>query len=72
MTDIDQVFKEIKQKYSANKNLEHLLELKKAWYLNNYVKFFKLYKKSSELCKCLIDLFIERERKQALKAIIKS
>ncbi|CAF0882411.1 unnamed protein product [Brachionus calyciflorus] len=70
--DIDQVIKEIKQKYSLDNNLKHLLELKQAWYLNNYVKFFKLYKKSNFLCKCLIEQFIERERKQALKAIIKS
>lgn len=70
--DIDQVIKEIKQKYSLDTTLKHLLELKQAWYLNNYVKFFKLYKKSNFMCKCLIEQFIERERKQALKSIIKS
>lgn len=58
--------------YETNAYLKHLLSLKNAWYLNNYINFFRLYKISNELSKCLIDLFIERERKNALKSIIKS
>lgn len=72
LKDIDQVIKEIKQKHPSDANLKHLLEFKQAWLLNNYVKFFKLYKKSNFMNKCLIEQFIERERKQALKIIIKS
>jgi len=71
-TDLNQVIKEIKLKYSGHSYLEHLLALRSAWHLNNYVKFFRLYATSNEMSKCLIDLFIERERKLALKIIIKS
>jgi hypothetical protein len=52
--------------------LKHLIELNNAWYLNNYVKFFHLYELCNEMTKYLIELFIERERKLALKIIIKS
>jgi len=71
-TDLNQVIKEIKRKYSTHAYLTHLLALRNAWHLNNYVKFFRLYKQCNDLSKCLIDLFIERERKLALKTIIKA
>ena len=72
LKDLNQVIKEIKRKYSSNHYLNHLLALRNAWHLSNYVKFFRLYKQCNELSKCLIDLFIERERKLALKIIIKA
>ena len=71
-SDINEVTKEIKLLYPSNTYLKHLLEIKNAWHLNNYIKFFRLYLLSNHLTKCLIDLFIERERKNALKIIIKS
>lgn len=67
-----QVEKEIKQNYESNSYLRQLLQLKNAWYLTNYITFFRIYRQVNEMCKCLIDMFIERERKQALKIIIKS
>ena len=72
LKDINEVTKEINLFYPTNTKLKHLLELKNAWHLNNYIKFFRLYLLSDHLAKCLIDLFIERERKSALKIIIKS
>lgn len=70
--DLNQVIKEIKHRYSGHVYLNHLLSLRTALHLNNYVKFFRLYAKSNELSKCLIDLFTERVRKLALKTIVKS
>lgn len=70
--DLNEVTKEIKKYFPSNTYLKHLLELKNAWHLNNFVKFFRLYTLSNHLTKCLINMFIERERKNALKIIIKS
>jgi hypothetical protein len=70
--DLNEVTKEIKKNFPSDIYLKHLLELKDAWHLNNYVKFFRLYTLSNHLTKCLINMFIERERKNALKIIIKS
>lgn len=67
-----QVEKEIKQKYASSAYLRQLLQLKNAWYLTNYITFFRIYKQVNDMCKCLVDMFIERERKQALKIILKS
>lgn len=70
--DLMQIEKEIRKNYASNVQLAHLLKIKNAWYLSNYISFFRLYKQSNQMCKCLIDMFVERERKQALKMIIKS
>lgn len=70
--DLNQVIKEIKHKYAGHEYLEHLLALRNAAHMNNYVKFFRLYATSNEMSKCLIDLFIDRVRKLALKSILKS
>jgi hypothetical protein len=72
LIDIIEIIKEIRRKHSTDAYLRHLLELRSAWHLNDYVKFFRLYKSSNELTKCLINLFIDRERKNALKIIIKA
>ncbi len=72
MLDLNHILIEIKRKYNENIYLKHLLKFRSAWHMNNYVMLFKLYKKSNQMSKYLIDLFIERERKLALKVIIKS
>lgn len=70
--DLNRIIIEIKRKYNENEYLKHLIKFRTAWHMNNYVMLFKLYKKSNQMSKYLIDLFIERERKLALKMIIKS
>ena len=56
----------------AHAAVKHALDLRSSWTLCNYHKFFKLYVTAPLMCRYLVDLFIQRERLQALRAMAKS
>lgn len=52
--------------------IDHALKVRRAWSLNNYHRLFSLYKRSPAMSAKVMDWFIERERKQAIKIIMMS
>jgi hypothetical protein len=52
--------------------LKHAIKLRTAWSLSNYHRFFCLYKAAPKMSGYLVDWFADRERKAALRIMIKS
>ena len=72
ISDLNSVLSELTKEDREDECLQHAAKLRTAWSLSNYHKFFSLYKKAPKMSGYLIDWFIDRERKSALKIMIKA
>ena len=66
------VMSEIVERPEENPAISHALELCKAWSTGNYYRFFKLYPRTPDCGRHLVELFLDRERKVALRTLAKA
>ena len=72
ISDLNAVLSELTDEDREDECLQHAIKIRTAWSLSNYHRFFQLYKKAPKMAGYLIDWFADRERKVALKILIKS
>ncbi|XP_004931499.2 leukocyte receptor cluster member 8 [Bombyx mori] len=70
--DLTTIFQFLSKEDRENNCIKHALQTRCAWATGNLHKFFLLYKTAPLMAGYLMDWFVERERKQYLKYIIKS
>lgn len=66
------LFCDITRDLAAGPAVKHALNMLRAWSTGNYYRFFQLYQTIPNQGRYLVDLFIERERKAALKIMSKA
>ena len=71
-TDLTSVLAELTSEEKKNECVAHALKLRTAWSLQNYKRFFELYQDAPKMSGYLIDWFVGRERRAALRIIIKA
>jgi len=71
-SDLGDVMSKLTEDVKKDTCVAHALELQGAWALKNYSKFFKLHANAPKMAGYLIDWFAHRERKHALKTILKA
>ncbi|CAG4947660.1 unnamed protein product [Parnassius apollo] len=70
--DLTTIFQFLSKEDRENECIKHALLTRCAWATGNLHKFFLLYKTAPLMAGYLMDWFVERERKQYMKYIIKS
>lgn len=71
-TELQSTLARLPQVSKTNQVVGHALQVRRAWSLCNYHRLFKLYKSCPAMSAKVMDWFVERERKQALKVILRT
>lgn len=72
LSDLTTALAHLTKEEKADPAIRHALLIRSAWALSNYHTFFQLYLSAPNMSGYLLDLFVQRERVQALKAMLKS
>lgn len=72
LSDLTTALARLTKEEKADPAIRHALLIRSAWALSNYHTFFQLYLSAPNMSGYLLDLFVQRERVQALKAMVKS
>ncbi|XP_060591986.1 leukocyte receptor cluster member 8 homolog isoform X2 [Ruditapes philippinarum] len=70
--DLNTALTDLSKEDRKDECIKHALHVRSAWALSNYHKFFQLYLNAPKMAGYLMDKFVGRVRKSALKAAIKA
>ncbi|WAQ96773.1 LENG8-like protein [Mya arenaria] len=70
--DINSALTDLSQADRKDECIKHALDVRSAWALNNYHRFFQLYLNAPKMAGYLMDKFVGRIRKAALKSAVKA
>ncbi|KOC61399.1 Leukocyte receptor cluster member 8 like protein [Habropoda laboriosa] len=70
--DLTTILAALLEEDKTDECIKHALKVRSAWWLGNFHAFFKLYTSAPRMAAFLMDWFVARERKNALKTMIKS
>jgi hypothetical protein len=71
-SDLNTALTDLSKEDRKDECIKHALHVRSAWALSNYHKFFQLYLNAPKMAGYLMDKFVGRVRKSALKAAIKA
>jgi hypothetical protein len=71
-SDLNSCLASLSKELKRDEVVHHALSVRSALALNNYRSFFKLYASAPKMSGYLMDLFVPRERLDALKRIVKA
>lgn len=72
ISDLTTILASLSTEDKNDECIKHALKIRSAWWLGNFHAFFKLYRTAPRMSAFLMDWFVARERKKALKFMIKS
>lgn len=71
-TDIMTCLASLTASHRKNVSIKHAIETAHSWLLSNYVLFFRHYKNAPDMSAFILNWIIERERKTAVKLVVKA